>query len=72
LGPNQAKRVWINRYNEDAYRLFDDVALSTPEQTSFGWPLNKDEWLSPKKKREGILEEVGPWESLEHGCATFL
>ena len=34
--------------------------------------LNKDGWVSPKKKREDVLEEVGPWESLEHGRVTFL
>jgi hypothetical protein len=63
--------VWRNVYNEDVYKLFDDVALSTPEQNSLGWKLNKDGWVSPKKKREDILEKVKPWESLERGRVTF-
>jgi hypothetical protein len=63
--------VWRNIYNGDVYKLFDDVALSTPEQNSLGWQLNKDGWISPQNKRDDILEEAGPWESLERGRATF-
>ena len=35
-GPTQAKGVCRNIYNEDVYKLFDDVALSSPEQSSLG------------------------------------
>jgi len=52
--------------------LFDDVALSTPEQNSLGWQLNIRGMGIPKKKQDVILEEVGPWESLERGRVTFL
>jgi hypothetical protein len=53
-GPTQAKGVCRNIYNEDVYKLLDDMALSSPEQTSLGYKLNKDGWESPKKKRDGI------------------
>jgi hypothetical protein len=35
--------------------LFDDVTLSTPEQTSLGWKFNKDGWVTPKKETGGYL-----------------
>jgi hypothetical protein len=41
--------VWRNVFNEDVCKLFDDVALSTPEQNSLGWQLNKDGWVSQKE-----------------------
>ena len=72
VGAHSGQGVWRNIYGEDVYKLFDDVALSTPEQISFGWQLNKDRWVSPKKRREDILEEVVPWEILERGRVTFL
>jgi hypothetical protein len=46
--------VWRNIYNEDVYKLFDDVALSTPEQNSLGWQLNKDGWY-PQKRNGRLL-----------------
>ena len=55
LGPTQAKEVWKNRYNEDVYKLFDDVALSTPEQTSVSWPLNKRRTSIPHKEKGGYF-----------------
>jgi hypothetical protein len=55
LGPTQSQGVWRNRYNEDIYKLFDDVALSTPEQTSVGWPHNKDGWVSYPPKSDGRI-----------------